>query len=92
MEMPQNSEAKARGQLVQRIHRFLDHTERATRWQLDHVERAIEALAAQRIVEGEDHMLRAEEPHVFRAPTDFDGGDGSTTTLRDQLSQALTEC
>lgn len=79
----------AQQRLARRIQRFLNYTERVTRWQYDHVEHAIEALRARRFTEGEDHMLMAEEPHILRAPTDLDGGDGCTAVLQKRLLATL---
>lgn len=74
--------------LADRIQRFLDRTERLTRWHFDHIDLAIDALLSQDCPAGEESMLRAEEPHVFRAPTDFDGGNGSAAWLREKLLKA----
>jgi len=79
----------AQQRLAWRIQHFLNCIECVTRWQYDHVEHAIEAFHAGRIAEGEEHMLKAEEPHVFRAPTDLDGGNGSAVGLQERLTAVL---
>ncbi len=79
----------ARQALAERVKRFLDSTERLTRWQFDNVDLAIDALLAEDFAEGANLMLLAEEPQLIRAPTDFDGGNGSGTALRERLSTIL---
>jgi hypothetical protein len=79
----------ARQLLAERVQRFLDSTERLTRWQFDNVDQAIDAFLAEDFAEGADLMLLAEEPQLIRAPTDFDGGNGSGAALRERLSTIL---
>lgn len=76
----------ARLPIAERVQRFLDRMDPITRWQFDHVERSIDALLAEDFAEAERLMLLAEEPHLIRAPTGLDGGNGSGAALRTRLS------
>ena len=71
MSMTVQAMATARRNVAERIARFLDDVERDGRelshWEGDHVRYALAALERRYYPAGEDAMMRAERPDLFRS-------------------------
>ena len=73
MSMTVQAMATARRNVVERIARFLNDLERDRRepshWEGDQGRHALAALERQNYPAGEDAMMRAERPDIFRSST-----------------------